>query len=246
MKIQKNIIFIFIFTILFFNLTVHSETLNKNVFIEKYILYKKSRKELREKRFDNAIYILENMKKNNTNYLENDRIQINLIYAYYKNLNFNLAQKNIKEFIYFYPNHPNMDYVIYIRCLISMILDKNIFFKCLPISYHKNDPHYAINAFFQLKKFIYQYPKSFYVINAKRNLIYLKNRLAEHDFEILKFYFLHKQYISVVNRGAEIIRKYSETLTARKTLIYMEKSFFALKIFDTSKKISEIIALNKI
>lgn len=244
MKIQKYIIFIFAISCL--NLTVHSESLNKNIFIEKYILYKKSKKELREKHFDNAIYILEKIKKNNINYLGNDKVRINLIYAYYKNLDFNMAQKNIEEFVYFYPHHPNMDYVIYIRCLISMILDKNMYFNILPINYHKNDPHHAIDAFFQLKDFIYRYPKSVYIINAKKNLIYLKNRLAEHDFEILKFYFRNKKYLSVANRGVEIIQKYSETLTARKALIYMEKSFFALKMFDTSKKISTIISLNKI
>jgi len=232
--------------VLFLNLTVHSKSLKNNYFVETYTLYEKSKKELKKEHFDNAIFILEKIKKNNISSFSNDKIQMHLIYAYYKNLNFNMAQKNIKEFIYSYPNHPNLDYVIYIQCLISISLDKNIFFKILPLDYHKNDLNYAINAFFQLKKFIYQYPKSFYVVNAKKNLIYLKNRLSESELEILKFYFFKKEYIAVVNRGEEIIQKYSETPAARKALIYIEKSYKALKIFDTAKKISKIISLNKI
>ncbi|QCI16068.1 outer membrane protein assembly factor BamD [Buchnera aphidicola] len=244
MKIKKNIIFIFM--ILCLQSIVHCESLYEKIFIKKYIDYQKARIELREKHFNKAINILEKIKNNNVNYIRNDKIQMNLIYAYYKNLDLNLAQKNIEEFIHNYPNHINMDYIIYIKCLVNMALDQNIFFSLVPVSHQKNDPQYAENAFFQLKKFIYQYPNSRYVINAKKNLIYLKNRLAEHDLKILKFYFLNKKYIAVINRGEEILQKYSETLSARKALIYMKKSYFELKIFDTSKIISNIILLNKI
>lgn len=242
---KKNSI-IFIFMILFFNLTVHSRSLKNNHFIEKYTLYEKSKKELRAEHFDNAIFILEKIKKNNFANFDNDKIQMHLIYAYYKNLNFKMAQKNVKEFIFFYPNHSNLDYVIYMQCLINLSLDKDMFFQFLPIGYYKNDLNYAMHAFFQLKNFIYQYPQSLYVANAKKNLIYLKNRLSEHAFKILEFYFFHKEYIAVINRGEEMIEKYSETPAARKALIYIEKSYKELKIFDTAKKISKIILLNKI
>jgi len=243
---MKNNSIIFFFVILFINSRVYSQSLDNHFFIQTYTLYEKSKKELRKKHFDNAICILEKIKKNNINNLNNDKIQIYLIYAYYKNLNFNMAQKNIEEFIRFYPHHKNIDYIIYMKCLINISLDKNIFLKMLPINYPKNDPHHAISAFFQLKDFIYQYPKSLYVTNAKKKLIYLKNRLSNYDLKILKFYFSHKEYIAVINRGEEILQKYSETIAARKALIYMEKSYNALKIFDTAEKISKIIVLNKI
>ncbi|QCI22845.1 outer membrane protein assembly factor BamD [Buchnera aphidicola] len=244
MKKKQSIIITFI--ILFLSLTVHSQSLKNNYFIETYILYEKSERELRKEHFDNTIFILEKIKKNNIANFNNDKIQMHLIYAYYKNLNFDMAQKNIEEFIYYYPNHPNLDYVMYIKCLISMTLDKDIFFKILPIDHYKNDINHTIHSFFQLKNFIYQYPKSRYLVNAKKDLIYLKNRLSEYDLKILKFYFFHKKYIAVINRGEEIIQKYSETPAARKALIYMEKSYKALKIFDTAKKISKIILLNKV
>jgi len=241
---KKNSI-IFIFMILFLSSIVHSKSLKNFHFMKIYTLYEESKKELRKEHFDNAISILEKIKKNNVANIKNDKIQMHLIYAYYKNLNFNTALKNTEEFIRFYPKHPNIDYVIYMQCLIKISLDKNIFFNILPIEYHKNDINHAVNAFFQLKNFIYQYPNSSYVINAKKNLIYLKNRLSENEFKILKFYFSHKEYIAVINRGEEMIEKYSETPAARKALIYIEKSYKALKIFDTAKKISKIILLNK-
>ncbi len=244
MKKKNSIIFVFI--IIFLNLTEKCQSLNKNFSLEEDTIYEQSRKALKEKKFNNAISILETIKKSNINNLHNDKIQINLIYAYYKNLNLNMAQKTAKEFIRLHPNHEHIDYIMYMQCLINMAMDKNIYFKILPIDYYKNNTYYALKAFFQLKNLIYQYPNSPYVINAKKNLIYLKNRLSEHDLQILKFYFFQKEYIATVNRGEEILQKYSETPAARKALIYMEQSYIALKIFDTAQKISKIITLNKI
>lgn len=244
MKKKYKIIFIFI--IICLNFTVHCKSLNSYLFIKTDVLYKYSQKKLKEKKFDEAINILEKIKNDNIVNFNNDKIQINLIYAYYKNFNFNMAQKIVQEFILSHPNHPNIDYVLYMESLINWAMDKNTFFKILPIEYYKSDPIHAINAFFQLKNLIYHYPQSPYVINAKKHMISITHRLSEHDFQILKFYFSRKEYISVINRGEEIIQKYPQTQAARKTLIYMKKSFFALKIFDTAKKISQIISLNTV
>lgn len=243
---MKKKILCFLIIILCVNFSVYSETCNNDLFIKNYILYEKSKIELKKQHFKNAIFILEKIKKNKDMNVGLDKVYINLIYAYYKNFNLNMAKKNIKKFIKLYPNHLNIDYIVYLNGLIDIEMDKNTFLKILSIYYHKNDPIYAINAFFELKNFIYHYPKSLYVINAKKHLMYLKNRLSQHEFNILKFYFFNKKYISVINRGEEIIQKYPETKFAQKSLIYIKKSYLALKIFNTAKKISKIILLNKI
>ncbi|CAL4324578.1 outer membrane protein assembly factor BamD [Buchnera aphidicola] len=244
MKKKKN--FIFIFMIFFLNFSVLSNNLKTNIFIENNYIYKKCKKELKENKFNKAIISLKKIENNNLTNINNDKIQINLIYAYYKIENFNMAEKNIQKFIKLYPNHPNIDYVFYIQSLINISLDKTIFYKFLPIQSYNSDPIYANKAFFQLKKFITHYPNSAYLINAKKDLFYLKKRLSEYDLKILKYYFFHEKYIAVINRGKEILQKYPETSAAINTLKYMEKSFFELKIFDTAKKISQIILLNKI
>lgn len=244
MKKNKNVIFIFI--IFFLSFPIYSKNLKKNIFISYNYLYQKCRKELKEKKFYNAISNLENLQKSNIVNYYSDKIKINLIYAYYQVSNFNEAQKNIEEFIRLYPKHKNIDYVLYIQSLINISLDKKIFYNVFPIQTYKSNPFYAKKAFLQLKKFIYDYPHSLYIVNAKKNLFYLKKRLSEYDLQILKYYFIHKQYIAVINRGEEILQKYPETLSAINALKYMKRSFFALKIFDTAKKISKIILINKI
>lgn len=125
MKKKYKIIFIFI--IICLNLTVHCKSSNNYFFIRTHILYEKSRQKLKENKFDEAIKILETIKNDNITNFNSDKIQINLIYAYYKNFNFNMAQKNIQEFIHYHPNHINMDYILYIQSLISLAMDKNTF-----------------------------------------------------------------------------------------------------------------------
>ncbi|QIE02100.1 outer membrane protein assembly factor BamD [Buchnera aphidicola] len=255
MKRKKNIILIFI--ILCFNFTVNCRSLNSHVFIdtyllykksqiETYLLYKKSQKELKNKRFNNMIVILEHIKNNNVTHFNDDKIRIHLIYGYYKTNNFNMAIKNIKEFLNNYPNHPNTDYAEYIKCLINIQLDKNIFLKNLLKDYYKRDLNHSIYTFLQLKKFINKYPYSLYLPNAKKHLLCLKNHLSEYDLQILKFYFFRQEYISVISRGQEMLQKYPETKSARIALKYMQKSYNSLKMFDISKKISKIIILNDV
>ena len=46
------------------------------------------------------------------------QVQLDLIYAYYKNADLPLAQAAIDRFIRLNPTHPNIDYVMYMRGLI--------------------------------------------------------------------------------------------------------------------------------
>ncbi|QCI18933.1 outer membrane protein assembly factor BamD [Buchnera aphidicola] len=241
--IKKNILIVLI---LFIYSSAYSQNVQKNKIIGEKIFYEYCRKKLKNNEFNNAIFYLENMQKKNTSNIYFDKIQINLIYAYYKIKNYSMAQKNIEEFIQLYPKHPNIDYVIYIKSLIYMSLDKNIFLNILNIKNYKSDPIYAKKAFFELKNFLYFYPKSIYIINAKKDLFNLKQRLSKYDFEILKYYFNHKHYIAAINRGEDILKKYPETSVAVETLKYIKKSFVELKIFNAAEKISKIISLNKV
>ncbi|QCI18368.1 outer membrane protein assembly factor BamD [Buchnera aphidicola (Aphis nasturtii)] len=244
MILKKNILVMLI--LLFIYSSANSQNTQQKIFIQEKIFYEYCRKELKENKFNSAIFHLEKMKKKNISNFYSDKIQINLIYAYYKVENFNMAQKNIDEFIKLYPKHPNIDYIFYLQSLIDISLDKNIFLKCLTIKSYKSDPIYAKKAFFQLKNFLYRYPKSIYIVNVKNDLFTLKQRLSNHDLKILKYYFKQKEYIAVINRGEEILQKYPEILCAKEALKYMQESFIKLKIFNTAQKISKIILLNKI
>lgn len=241
---KKNILTAFI--LLFIYSSACAQNTQSNTIIQEKIFYEYCRKELKEKKFNSAIFHLESMKKKNISNIYLDKIKINLIYAYYKIENFNIAQKNIENFIQTYPKHPNIDYVFYIKSLIDISRDKNVFFKMLTIKTYKSNPIYATKAFFELKNFLYNYPHSAYIINAKKDLFYLKERLSKYDLDILKYYFYHKKYIAVINRGEDMLQKYPETSSAIQALYYMKKSFIELKIFDTAEKIDKIISVNKL
>ncbi|AWH90394.1 outer membrane protein assembly factor BamD [Buchnera aphidicola (Melanaphis sacchari)] len=242
MKKKRNIMIIC--TILFLTFKVYSKNIVQDIIVQNKFFDQECRKQLKNKNFFNVINHLELLNKKNTNYLNSAKIKIYLIYSYYKVSNFIQAQKQIIQFIKLYPKHPNIDYVLYIQSLINISLDKNIYFNNFSIKHYKINPIHAKIAFFQLKNLINHYPRSIYVRNAKKELFYLKKRLMTYDFKIMKYYFLHNQYIAVINRGEKILQKYPEIPEVINTLEYIKKSFFALKIFNTSEKISRIISLN--
>ncbi|CAL4323845.1 outer membrane protein assembly factor BamD [Buchnera aphidicola] len=244
MKKRKNILFILI--IMFFSDPLYCQPLYNHPVIHTTNLYHIIQKKLKNNDFKEVITIINNIKNKDIMYYYNDKIQINLIYAYYKNSDFDIAQEKIEIFKILHPQHKNIDYILYLQSLIYIALDNDVYFKYIPITHNKRDPIYAIKAFFQLKNIILNYPHSRYLIDAKKHLICLKNRLAMHEFNILKYYFSEKEYISVINRGEAIIKNYQDTLIARKTLLLLEQSYRALHYFNHAQKISQIINLNKI
>lgn len=177
------------------------------------------------------------------------QIQIYLIYAYYKANNLKAANDSIQLFLNVYPNYKHLDYIWYIHGLVNMSLDKRntlSIIKYLNMHEDNYNPHYAINAFHSFSKLIQHYPNSQYCNDSYKRLIILKNRIAEHELSIIKFYYHIHAYISVIVRSEKMLRSFSDTQSARHTLYYIHQAYQKLHLSNQSNIISKIIAENTV
>lgn len=71
------------------------------------------------------------------------QVQLDLIYAYYKNADLPLAQAAIDRFIRLNPTHPNIDYVMYMRGLTNMALDDSALQGFFGVDRSDRDPQHA-------------------------------------------------------------------------------------------------------
>ncbi|MFT8229930.1 MAG: outer membrane protein assembly factor BamD [Enterobacterales bacterium] len=192
-----------------------------------------------------SIEDLEDIYKTNCNIgYFSEQLSIYLIYFYYKTNNFVNAKKIIHHFIKFNPKYKHIDYIFYIDGLIDMKYKTNSFFNL----FYKNsqcDQKYMLKAFHRFIKINHHYQNSEYAYDATKKLIYIKNQLSEHNLNVVKFYFLNKMYISVVNRVIQMLKNFPDTLDTKKSLYYMSKSLNKLKINSLNDKIKKIILLNK-
>ncbi|MXP51248.1 outer membrane protein assembly factor BamD [Pantoea sp. SoEX] len=207
-------------------------------------IYDIAQKNIRKGNLKKAIKYLKIIKNIDPNGPYAKQIQLDLIYIYYKNRDFNSEENIINHFINFYPKHPNMDYVMYMKGLTEMSMDNPASMKFFHFDRSSRDPEHAYNAFIVFLQLLRNYPKSEYATDAYNRLVYLKNRLANHELSIVSFYDKKKSYVAVINRVNNMLIYYPDTKATHDALPLMEKAYRKLQIYDEADKISKIILLN--
>lgn len=243
MNIQKYIILILIINIM----TLSCVTTQPSKHYTFDYQYKIVQNKLLHKNYTGAIQDLLRIKKIYPFDPYPQQIHLDLIYAYYKSYDLQAANDSIQKFLKLYPNHKNLDYILYMNGIVNMSLDKkNWFFlsKYFNIHWDNLNPNYAHNAFHSFLKLIHQYPNSQYCDDAYKRLIILKNRIAEYELSVIKFYYKRNAYISVIVRSEKMLRYFPDTQATLHGLYYMKRAYQNIHLLDQSNKINQIINKN--
>ena len=165
-------------------------------------------------------------------------------YCHYKTDNPDVAIAMIDRFIRVYPLNQNMDYAIYLRGLTNFTRDIGLFEKYIPRDESQRDPGSALYALKDLTTLVTRYPKSAYSEDAAQRIVYLRNRLAQHELNVAHYYMRRGAYIAAANRGKYIIENYPRTPIMPEALLIMAKAYKVLELNDLSKDVMRVIELN--
>lgn len=173
-----------------------------------------------------------------------NQVQLDLIYAYYRQSNSDQALATIDRFLRLNPTHPDVDYVLYMRGLANMQSDENMFHELFDIDRSDRDPQFAIQAFRDFKQLIETNPNSHYGPDAQQRMVALKNRLAKHHVAIAQYYLEREIYVAAINRAKEILVSFKNTPSTRAALDIMKQSYIALKQDDLAQRTQKMIDYN--
>ncbi len=174
-----------------------------------------------------------------------EQTQLSLIYAQYKVGEYYKALDIAERFARAYPDSPQMDYVFYLAALSNARLGDNFIQDFFGVNRASRSTDPVRNAYGSFQTIVQHYPNSQYAAEAQQWLVYLKNRLAEHELEIVKFYDEREAYVAVVNRVEEMIRYYPENRPTLEALPYMKKAFEKMGLKDSADKVAELIENSK-
>ncbi|WWP01849.1 MAG: outer membrane protein assembly factor BamD [Candidatus Dasytiphilus stammeri] len=167
-----------------------------------------------------------NQLENIDNYsLSSNLNQIQWIYIYYKKANLALSRAMIERLILMNPNHPNMDYVLYLLGMIDMRLDYNLILNFFKIDQSDRDPEYARAALYDFYHLMHRYPNSKYIPDARKHVIYLKERLAKYELLVADFYLKRCAYVAVINRVKQMMLDYPHTKSTYMALSIMKTAY---------------------
>ena len=208
-------------------------------------IYATAQQKLQDGNFKGAITQLEALDNRYPFGPYSQQVQLDLIYAYYKNADLPLAQAAIDRFMRLNPTHPNIDYVIYMRGLTDMALDDSALQGFFGIDRSDRDPSHARDAFKDFSQLLRAYPNSQYATDSRKRLVFLKERLAKYELSVAEFYTKRGAYVAVVNRVEQMLKDYSDTEATRTALPLMENAYRQLQLNAEAERVAKIIAANQ-
>lgn len=128
-------------------------------------------------------------------------------YAQYKNYEYDDAASSVDHFLRDHPRHQRADYAQYLKGLIEFDRRDSLL-DSVGLDTSKQDVTSDKLAFSAFSLLILKYPNSQYVADARLRMIYLRDRVAQHDLSIVGYYMRRGAWIAAAKRCEEIISTY--------------------------------------
>lgn len=173
-----------------------------------------------------------------------EQAQLELIYAYYKNMEPEAAKSAAERFIRLHPQHPNVDYAYYLKGLTSFDQDRGLLARFLPLDLTKRDPGAARDSFNEFAQLTSRYPNSRYAPDAKARMIYLRNLLAAYEIHAGHYYLKRQAYVAAANRGRYVVENFQGTEAVGDGLAIMTEAYQRLHLDDLAATSLEALKLN--
>ncbi|MDV7105244.1 outer membrane protein assembly factor BamD [Vibrio sp. TH_r3] len=175
-----------------------------------------------------------------------EQVQLDLIFAYYKNDDLPLALATIERFTRLNPTHNRMDWVLYMRGLSHMAQDQNYMHSVLNIDRSDRDPEPVKAAFTDFKRLLQRYPNSAFSADSQKRMYALKNRLANYDLASADFYLRKEAWIAAINRCQELQKTYPDTKAARQSLEIQLEAYQQLGLTESAERTKQLMELNPV
>jgi len=188
-------------------------------------LFYAGQKKLASKKYVEAQEAFEQILEETTDNEMRKRALLHLGDTFSQNEDYEEAKFQYQKFLELYPGHE-----LAVRAQYQLAM-------CdfLQIKIPERDQTFTLNAISGFKKVINNYHKSPYTEDAKKKMEFAKNKLAEHEFLVGKFYYKQKKYHSAIFRFNYLLEKYPNIDFADEVLFYLGDSYYKQESFNNAK-----------
>ena len=168
--------------------------------------------------------------------------QLDTAYAQYKDNNTAEAVAACDRFIKLHPNHPNLDYALYLKALSFFKPDLGVFGDLLNLDPSERDPKALRESFEVFKDLVVRFPDSTYAPDSRSRMAYLVNSLAKHDVTVARYYFNRGGYLAAVNRSQNVLQRYPQAPATEEALeisIVAYEKMGMPELAESSKRVLE-------
>lgn len=170
--------------------------------------------------------------------------RLDIMYAYYRSHAKEQAVDAADQFIRENPTHPRVDYAYYIKGLVYFERSPNVFENFFNVDMAQRPPGDARKSFEAFFRLVQLFPQSQYAADARQRMIYLRNRLAEYEVHVARYYVRRGAYVAALNRCKTVIENYSGAPVEQDALVLSVEAYRNLGMKDLADQTQQIVAAN--
>jgi len=170
--------------------------------------------------------------------------RLNLIYCYYRSNEKDTAVDAADEFLRENPTHPRVDYAQYMKGLIYFERTPYAIERFFGVDMAKRPPTDALKSIAAFNIVVTQYPKSDYAHDARRRLVYLRNRLAQYEVNVARWYVKRGAYLAAAQRAEDVITTYDGAPAEQEALYILGECYHRLGLNDLAANVQRVYAAN--
>lgn len=207
-------------------------------------IYDKGKKALESGGYTEAVKRFEALDVQYPYNAETDKAQLYLIYAYYKKEEFALASNAAERFIRVHPASDHVDYAYFMKGLSDYYQNLGVIERFFSIDLATRDLTQIQKSYDDFKVLTTRFPNSTYTPAAHQYLVYLRNIMANHEYDVAKYYYDHKAYIASANRASDVVQHYQGAPAVVDSLVLMANSYHKLDMSDYERDTMTVLRLN--
>jgi outer membrane protein assembly factor BamD len=198
-------------------------------------LYREAKNDMASGNWADAISGLEKIEARFPFGLLAQQAQIDLAYAHYRGGDRAQATSAVERFIKLHPNHPVLDYALYLRGVI--LFNDNLGFLS---GFTRQDPserdqQSMRDSFEAFKELVQRFPDSLYTADARQRLQFIRNALAQYDVHVARYYLRRGAFLAAANRAQKALVEYEGTPAQEEALVVLVQSYSRLGLEDLRK-----------
>jgi outer membrane protein assembly factor BamD len=170
--------------------------------------------------------------------------RLDLIYVYYRKGEKETAIDAADQFLRENPTHPRVDYAWYMKGLVYFERTPYSIERFFGVDMAKRPPTDALKSINAFSTVVTQYPKSEYAHDALKRLTYLRNRLAEYEVNVARWYLKRGAYIAAARRAEGVVEQYDGAPAEQPALAILLVSYRRLGYTELASNVEHVYDFN--
>ena len=207
-------------------------------------LYTEAKEAMNDGSYEKAVQYFEKLESRYPYGRFAQQAQIDMAYAYWKDNEPASALAACDRFIKLHPNHPNVDYVYYLKGLINFNEDLGFMGQISQQDMTERDPKGARESFDAFRELVTRFPDSKYTPDAIMRMKYLVNALVSLEVHVARYYMKRNAFLAAINRAQYAVKTYPDAPATEEALFIMVKAYDSLGMNDMRDDAERVMRKN--